>query len=67
MIRSIVKMSKKYFPKEQRSNEFIPFIETLDTDGFDRILKNIPPGIVNREPDEFTEYDEVSIIDFKKN
>ena len=51
MIRSIVKMSKKYFPKEQRSIEFIPFIEILDTDGFDRILKNIPPGIANREPD----------------
>lgn len=67
MLKSIVKMSKKYFPKEQKTNEFIAFIESLSKDEFNRILDNIPSDIVNREPDESTAYDKVSVADLTSN
>ena len=67
MLKSIVKMSKEYFPKEQNTNEFIAFIESLSIDEFNRILDNIPSDIVKREPDEFTAYDKVSVADLTIN
>lgn len=67
MLKSIVKMSKEYFPDEQSTNEFIAFIESLSLDEFNRILDNIPSDIVKREPDEFTVYDKVSVADLTSN
>ena len=66
MLKSISKMSKKYFPKEETSNEFSHFIESLNEEEFNDILQNIPHDIVKRKPDEFTEYDKVRVSDFRK-
>ena len=64
MLKSIAKMNQRYFPDEQTSNEFVPFVESLDVDAFNRILENIPRNITDREPDAFTDYDEVHVADF---
>lgn len=63
MLKSIVKMNRKYFPKEEKSNEFASFINSLNEKEFNNILQNIPHNIVKRKPDEFTEYDEIRVAD----
>jgi len=67
MLKSIVRMNRKYLPKDELSNEFACFLESLDEEGFRKILNNIPLNIVERNPDEFTKYDEVRVVDFIKN
>lgn len=64
MLKTIVKMNKQYFAKDERSNEFVSFIESLNEKEFNDILDNIPSEIVNRNPDDFTEYDEIKVSDF---
>jgi len=64
MLKSIVKMNRKYFPDDTSSNEFASFIESLDKNRFNNILKSIPEDIVKRTAAEFTEYDKVKVADF---
>jgi len=64
MLKAIVKMSEKYFPKAEKSDQFASFIKSLDEEEFNAILKNIPQNIIKRTPDEFSEYDEVGVVDF---
>ncbi len=64
MLKSIAMMNRRYFLKEGQPNEFASFIDSLTQEGFDKLLDNIPPNIINRNPDEFTEYDQVRVEDF---
>jgi len=66
MLKSIVKMYKKYFTSNKNSDEFASFIESLSESDFNLVLNNIPIQITKREPIEFTEYDEVKIDDLIK-
>ena len=66
MLKSISKMSKKYFSKEDTSNEFSHFIDLLNEEEFNDLLQNIPDDIVKRQADEFTEYDKVRVSNLKK-
>lgn len=66
MLKSIAKMNQRYFPGASASNEFVTFVESLDEDTFNRILERIPQKITDREPDAFTEYDEVRVVDFNR-
>lgn len=65
MLQSIVKMYKKYLPENKTSNEFAAFIESLDKESFDKLLNNIPEEIISREPYEFSDFDKVTVKDFK--
>ena len=65
MLKSIARMNQRYFAESQESSEFVSFIESLDEDAFNHILENIPRNITDRNPDAFTEYDEVRVVDFK--
>lgn len=67
MLKSIALMNKRYFNKEEQSNEFASFIESLNEEKFNELLDNIPYSITSRNPDEFTEYDEVRVSDFVMN
>ena len=67
MLQSIVKMYRKYFYDTQKSNEFASFIESLNQETFDKLLNNIPEAITKREPYEFSEYDEVKVVDFQRS
>ncbi|UJH68796.1 glycosyltransferase [Allomuricauda sp. SCSIO 65647] len=64
MLKAIAMMNKRYFPKEGQPNEFASFIDSLTEEEFKNILNNIPPDIINRNPDEFTAYDKVRVEDF---
>ncbi|NNK81853.1 MAG: hypothetical protein HKO92_01895, partial [Flavobacteriaceae bacterium] len=64
MLKQIAKMYKKYFDKNELSNEFASFIELLNDEKFNKLLRNIPKKITEREPIEFTQYDEVRVSDF---
>lgn len=66
MLKSIVKMSQKYFQELQKENEFIHFITTLNETEFSKLLENIPAAIAKREPEEFTDYAEVAVTDLNK-
>ena len=67
MLKSIAKMNRKYFHKENPDNKFVSFIESLDEDRFNKILDDIPIDITKRNPAEFTDYDEVRVVDFLRN
>ena len=64
MLKQISKMYKKYFDNNELSNEFATFIESLNDEKFNTLLSSIPKKITDREPIEFTEYDEVRVSDF---
>ncbi|OQY29260.1 MAG: hypothetical protein B6244_04560 [Candidatus Cloacimonetes bacterium 4572_55] len=63
MLKSIVKMYRKYFPSNKMSDEFASFIESLNADDLNKILDNIPSEILEREPYEFTKYNGVLVSD----
>jgi hypothetical protein len=65
MLQSIVRMYRKYFPSNPKSDEFASFIESLDEVTFNEIVENIPTQILERDPSEFTLYDEVTVTDLK--
>ncbi len=65
MLKSIANMNRKYFPNDEKANDFAVFLHTLNDDEFAEILKSIPNNIVKREPIEFTEYDEVTVTDLR--
>ncbi|NND16187.1 MAG: hypothetical protein HKN89_07665 [Eudoraea sp.] len=65
MLKSIARMYRKYFPKESEAEEFAAFISAMDDDGFAKLLDNIPKQITDREPLEFTTYDDVKVSDLK--
>ena len=63
MLKSIAKMNRKYLPPSKESAEFVRFIESLDDVKFRKILNNIPQNIVEREPLDFIEYNQVGVSD----
>lgn len=65
MLKSIVKMYRKYFPSNPTSDQFAMFIESLDEDQFNQVLSNIPPEIVKREAFEFNDFDGVTVSELK--
>jgi hypothetical protein len=67
MLKAIVTMYKTYLPKDEWADEFARFIESLSADEFDHLLKKLPEGIVNRDPDEFNTYDEVRVSNLAAN
>ena len=63
MLKAISQMYRKYFPREDRAEEFADFITAMDEEEFSRLLDNIPKEITSREPLEFTAYAEVKVSD----
>ena len=63
MLKSIAKMSKRYFPDHASENEFITLVESIDDMAFAKLLENIPDGITSRQPSEFTNYNGVTSRD----
>ncbi len=66
MLQSIVKMYRKYFTATPEANDFATFIEYLNPETFNQLLDNIPEAITKREPYEFSEFDEVKVVDFQR-
>ncbi len=65
MLKSIALMSIKYFETTEELKEFTSFMEQLSENEFNRLLDHIPEGILEREPYEFTDYNEVRASDLK--
>ena len=65
MLKSIVKMSRKYFGSDDNRQQFAMFIEDLNEEQFHVLLDHIPEKILEREPYEFTEFDEVGAEELK--
>ena len=63
MLKSIVKMYLKYFESNPETEEYTQFIEGLSEEDFMDLLDHIPKEILEREPHEFTEYDQVKASD----
>jgi hypothetical protein len=66
MLRSIAAMYRSYLPPEPTREEFASFIEELDEDGFARLVANIPPDIVDREPFEFADFGGVTVDELRR-
>ena len=67
MLKSIAKMNRRYIQEKNPDNEFVSFIESLDEERFNKILDDVPQNIIKRNPAEFTDYDEVRVVDFLRN
>ena len=65
MLKSIAKMNQKYF--KEKENEFIPFIESLTQERFEKLLENIPVEIANGNPDDFTDFDGIKVAELIAN
>ncbi len=65
MLKSIALMQVKYFANNEKQNDFVDFVNSLNEEDFNNLLKNIPQNITNREPDSFANYSGVSAIDLK--
>lgn len=65
MLTSISRMYRKYFPKEEKAEEFASYITGMDDEDFAELLDNIPEDITSRKPLEFNTYDQVSVSDLK--
>ncbi len=65
MLKSIVKIYKKYFQPNKQSDEFSAFIDALDANEFNKVLDNIPSNILNKEPAGFTNYDKITAADLR--
>ena len=63
MLKSIVKMYRKYFETNPGTEEYAEFIEGLSKERFLDLLDHIPREILEREPYEFTEYNQVKASD----
>ncbi len=61
MLKSIVKMYRRYFETDDQRDSFAGFVENLSEDEFHLLLDNIPENLLKREPYEFTDYDQVSV------
>lgn len=67
MLKSIVKMYRRYFKANQLADEYANYIEGLSDEDFVILLEHIPQKILDREPSEFTDYDEVKASDLIAN
>ncbi len=67
MLKSIAKMQVQYFSSEEKHNDFVDFVNSLDEGKFSRLLDNIPKNIVSREPDSFADYAGVSVSDLQES
>ncbi len=67
MLKSIAKMQVQYFSSEEKHNDFVDFVNSLDEEKFSRLLDNIPQNIVSREPDSFADYAGVSVGDLQES
>lgn len=65
MLKSISKMYRKYTGKNQESESFSNFIDSLSNEQWDRLVEQIPYEIANREPLEFASFKGVTVIDFE--
>ena len=61
MLKSIVKMYRRYFGTDEQRDAFAGFVENLSEEEFHLLLDNIPENLLKREPYEFTDYDQVSV------
>lgn len=67
MLKSIVKMYRKYFSSTPSAEEFAAFIDSLDDQKFAQVLSHIPEEIIKREPLEFNTYDKITAMDIDKS
>ena len=63
MLKKIAAMYRIYLPKNRVSEQFAQFIDHMDDRIFNKLLDHIPAGIVEREPHEYDQYDEISTHD----
>jgi len=60
MLKSIVKMYKKYLPFREDSEKVATFLNQLDEKGWDRLLDNIPKENIGKDVNDF-KYDFLNI------
>ena len=61
MLKSIAAMNRKYLPSNAKAEEFVGFIEGLDETQWNHLVDNVPAPIATREPQDFGQFDEVSV------
>lgn len=64
MLKAIVKMYRMYFPLNTLADQFADFLENMTEEQFQEILNHIPQEIIERDPSEFSTFDEVLVSDF---
>lgn len=60
MLKGIAKMYKKYLPFNEASEKVALFLESLDEEGWDRLLENIPKENIGKDVNDF-KYDFLTV------
>lgn len=66
MLKAMVGMYRHYLEATSAESEFANFIDGLDEAAWERLQNNIPPGITDREPGDYVEYEGVTVADLQK-
>ncbi len=61
MLKSVAGMYRRYLPADPSSDTFASFLEELSEDQWQALLANIPFSITQREPQEFSDWNEVTV------
>ncbi len=65
MLKSMVAMYRRYLPTNPQSDAFAEFIESLDEDQWQTLVAHVPEPIAAREPYTFSDFDAVTVDDFR--
>lgn len=66
MLKSLGKIYRHYLPANTTSDQFSDFIDSLTDVAWEKLLRQIPPAITERDPTSFSEFSEVSAADLLK-
>ncbi len=56
MLQAIALMYRRYSPPDTRAESFVELMESMDRDGWNKLVGDIPAAISSREPMEFTSW-----------
>lgn len=56
MLQAVARMYRRYSPPDERAERFVELVESIDEDGWRRLVTSAPRAITEREPSVFTDW-----------
>jgi hypothetical protein len=66
MLQSIARMYRQYLPPDPESEAFARFVELLDEESWNSLVRNIPTKIAEQDPSTFAEFRDVRASDLQR-
>ena len=66
MLKSVAALHRRHITHSTRGESFAELVEKLDEDSFATLVDNVPKEIVERDPHEFDEFEDISAEDLSR-